>query len=144
MKMATLLQGHQSIMLFVTAFMRNTKDPKDVLRKVELVPELRGWANSQCAEQLFSGLRKNNHFLDMMSPSSHIFFNEEHFAPLQQRMQCQNKREHEENIGECTANPVELQWADGFRYVRAQYSCDIRISNWYCLVKPSPAIKRLY
>lgn len=73
MKMATLLQGHQSIMLFVTAFMRNTKDPKDVLRKVELVPELRGWANSQCAEQLFSGLRKNNHFLDMMSLSSHIF-----------------------------------------------------------------------
>ena len=51
----------------------NTKDPKDVLRKIELVPELRGWANSQCAEQLFSGMRKNNHFLNMMSPSSHIF-----------------------------------------------------------------------
>lgn len=49
----------------------NTKDPKDVLFK--LVPELRGWANSQCAEQLFSGMRENNHFLNMMSPSSHIF-----------------------------------------------------------------------
>lgn len=142
MKMATLLQGHQSIMLFMTAFMRNTKDPKDVLRKVELVPELGGWANSQCAEQLFSGLRKNNHFLDMMSLSSHIFLMKNILHHYNNG--CNAKTEHEENIGECTANPVELQWADGFRYVRAQYSCDIRISNWYCLVKPSPAIKRLY
>ncbi|XP_078018218.1 uncharacterized protein LOC117262505 [Epinephelus lanceolatus] len=51
----------------------NTKDKKDVLRKIELVPELCGWVNSQCAEQLFGGMRKNNHFLNMMTPSSHIF-----------------------------------------------------------------------
>lgn len=51
----------------------NSKDTRDILRKVELVPELCGWLNSQCAEQLFSGMRKNNHFLNMMTPSSHIF-----------------------------------------------------------------------
>ncbi|XP_052007900.1 uncharacterized protein LOC127661315 [Xyrauchen texanus] len=51
----------------------NSKDARDTLRKVELVPELCGWLNSQCAEQLFSGMRKNNHFLNMMTPSSHIF-----------------------------------------------------------------------
>ena len=51
----------------------NTKDPRDSLRKGELVPELRGWVNSQCAEQLFSGMRKNNHFLNMMYPSTHVF-----------------------------------------------------------------------
>lgn len=51
----------------------NTKDKKDVLRKIELVPQLCGWVNSQCAEQLFGGMRKNNHFLNMMTPSSHIF-----------------------------------------------------------------------
>lgn len=51
----------------------NTKDPRDALRKIELVPELRGWVNSQCAEQLFAGMRKNNSFLNMMSPTNHIF-----------------------------------------------------------------------
>ncbi|XP_072565367.1 uncharacterized protein, partial [Paramormyrops kingsleyae] len=49
----------------------NSKDARDVLRKVELVPELRGWINSPCA--LPAGMRKNNHFLNMMTPSSHVF-----------------------------------------------------------------------
>ncbi|KAK0155944.1 HMG domain-containing protein 3 [Merluccius polli] len=52
----------------------NIKDKKDVLRKIELVPELCGWVNSQCAEQLFSGMRKNNHFLNMMTSSSHTVY----------------------------------------------------------------------
>lgn len=51
----------------------NTKDARDVLRRVDLVPEICGWVNSQTAEQLFSDMRKNNYFLNMMSPSSHIF-----------------------------------------------------------------------
>ncbi|XP_049333177.1 uncharacterized protein LOC111188491 [Astyanax mexicanus] len=51
----------------------NTKDKKDALRKIELIPEVCGWVNSQCAEQLFAGMRKNNHFLNMMTPTSHIF-----------------------------------------------------------------------
>ncbi|KAE8277421.1 hypothetical protein D5F01_LYC24649 [Larimichthys crocea] len=37
----------------------NSKDQTDVLRKLELVPELTSLINSQCAEQLFSGMRKN-------------------------------------------------------------------------------------
>ncbi|KAM9700009.1 HMG domain-containing protein 3-like [Menidia menidia] len=51
----------------------NTKDKRDVLRKMELSPEICGWVNSQTAEQLFSGMRRNNHFLNMMTPSSHVF-----------------------------------------------------------------------
>lgn len=51
----------------------NTKDPKDVLRKISLVPELQGWLNSQIAEQFFADLRKNNYFLNNMAPSTHIF-----------------------------------------------------------------------
>ncbi|KAM9752062.1 uncharacterized protein ACNS7B_008700 isoform 2-T3 [Menidia menidia] len=51
----------------------NTKDARDVLRRVDLAQELCGWLNSQCAEQLFSGMRKNNYFLNMMTPSSHVF-----------------------------------------------------------------------
>ena len=51
----------------------NTKDKSDVLRKIELSPEICGWVNSQTAEQLFSGMRQNNHFLNMMTPSSHVF-----------------------------------------------------------------------
>ncbi|XP_078790335.1 HMG domain-containing protein 3-like [Oryzias latipes] len=51
----------------------NSKDKTDALRKLELVPELAGLINSQCVEQLFSGMRKNNYFLNMTTPSTHIF-----------------------------------------------------------------------
>uniref|UniRef100_A0A3B3BZI3 Uncharacterized LOC112141289 n=1 Tax=Oryzias melastigma TaxID=30732 RepID=A0A3B3BZI3_ORYME len=51
----------------------NTKDPLDVLRRIDIVPELQGTLNSQVAEQLFACLRKNNYFLNNMGPSAHIF-----------------------------------------------------------------------
>jgi len=51
----------------------NSKDPRDSLRKIGLVPELAGKINSQRAEQLFSDMKKKNYFLNMMKPSSHIF-----------------------------------------------------------------------
>ncbi|CAL9704196.1 unnamed protein product [Knipowitschia caucasica] len=51
----------------------NSKDQREVLRKLELVPELTGLINSQCVEQLFSGMRKNNYFLNLTTPSTHIF-----------------------------------------------------------------------
>ncbi|XP_076597771.1 uncharacterized protein LOC143327360 [Chaetodon auriga] len=50
----------------------NTKDASDVLRRIELVPQLAGWVNSQAAEQLFSDMKKNNYFLNVMTPSAHI------------------------------------------------------------------------
>lgn len=52
---------------------RNTKDPRDALRKIALVPELAGWVNSQCAEQLFANTRKNNYFMNTLKPSGYIF-----------------------------------------------------------------------
>ena len=51
----------------------NSKDQCEVLRKLELVPEFAGLISSQCAEQLFSGMRKNNYFLNQTTPSTHIF-----------------------------------------------------------------------
>ncbi|RXN15285.1 HMG domain-containing 3 isoform X2 [Labeo rohita] len=51
----------------------NTKDIKDVLRKLTLVPQLAGKVNSQVAEQLFAKMKKNNYFLNMSLPSTHIF-----------------------------------------------------------------------
>ena len=42
----------------------NTKDPKDVLRRIYI---------AQVAEQLLSCMRKNNYFLNNMGPSAHIF-----------------------------------------------------------------------
>ncbi|XP_034077664.1 uncharacterized protein LOC117549689 [Gymnodraco acuticeps] len=51
----------------------NTKDPQELLRRINLVPELQAWLNSQVAEQLFSSMRKNNYFLNNMAPSTHIF-----------------------------------------------------------------------
>ncbi len=54
----------------------NTKDPKDGIRRVDLVPELSGWLNTQTAEQLFAGMagmRTNNNFMNMLTPSAHVF-----------------------------------------------------------------------
>ncbi len=46
---------------------------KSAIRKIQIVPELAGRVNTQAAEQLFAGMRKNNYFLKMMSPTSHMF-----------------------------------------------------------------------
>uniref|UniRef100_A0A8C9Z7V2 HMG domain-containing protein n=1 Tax=Sander lucioperca TaxID=283035 RepID=A0A8C9Z7V2_SANLU len=51
----------------------NSKDEKDILRRIEHVPELAGQLNSQVAEQFFAKMRKNNYFINNMSPSAHIF-----------------------------------------------------------------------
>ncbi|XP_026060080.1 uncharacterized protein LOC113044317 isoform X3 [Carassius auratus] len=51
----------------------NTKDPRDALRRIQVVPELCGWVNTQTAEQLFGSMRKNNYFLNMLTPSGHTF-----------------------------------------------------------------------
>ncbi|CAM4569262.1 unnamed protein product [Leuciscus chuanchicus] len=59
--------------LYDTFHQYNTKDEKDALRLIGLVPELCGWVNSQIVEQLFSGMRKNNYFMNSLSPASHIF-----------------------------------------------------------------------
>ncbi|CAL9704226.1 unnamed protein product [Knipowitschia caucasica] len=59
--------------LYDTFHERNTKDPSDVLRRIGLVPELTGRINSQVAEQLFSVMKKNNYFMNMYSPSTHVF-----------------------------------------------------------------------
>ncbi len=47
----------------------NTKDPRDTLRRVQVVPELCEWVNTQTAEQLFAAMCKNNYFLNMLAPS---------------------------------------------------------------------------
>ncbi|XP_049337255.1 uncharacterized protein LOC103031382 [Astyanax mexicanus] len=59
--------------LYDTLHESNTKDSKDVLRRIALVPELAGWMNSQVAEQLFAQMERNNYFLNMMTPSVQIF-----------------------------------------------------------------------
>ncbi|XP_077092035.1 uncharacterized protein LOC143744406 [Siphateles boraxobius] len=51
----------------------NTKDARDALRKLGLVPQLAGIVNSQVAEQLFAKMKKNNYFLNMALPSTHLF-----------------------------------------------------------------------
>ncbi|XP_071359017.1 uncharacterized protein [Trachinotus anak] len=51
----------------------NTKDGRNALRKVGLVPQLAGKVNSQVTEKLFARMKKNNYFLNMALPSTHLF-----------------------------------------------------------------------
>lgn len=60
-------------MLYDTFHESNTKDPRDILRKISLVPELAGKINSQVVEQFFSQMRKNNSFLNNAAPATNIF-----------------------------------------------------------------------
>lgn len=48
-------------------------DKRDVLRSIGLVPEPVGKIDSQCTEQLFSEVKRNNYFMNMLRPSEHIF-----------------------------------------------------------------------
>ncbi|XP_051945069.1 uncharacterized protein LOC127617185 isoform X1 [Xyrauchen texanus] len=50
-----------------------TEDSGDVLRKLTLVPQLAGKVNGQAAEQLLDKMKKNSYFLNMSSPSTHLF-----------------------------------------------------------------------
>ncbi|XP_051780666.1 LOW QUALITY PROTEIN: uncharacterized protein LOC127527086 [Erpetoichthys calabaricus] len=59
--------------LYDTFHDHNTKDTKDLLCRIELVPELARWLNSQSEEQLFASLKKNNYFMNLLSPSARIF-----------------------------------------------------------------------
>ncbi|XP_026110246.1 uncharacterized protein LOC113083310 [Carassius auratus] len=51
----------------------NSKDERDALREIGLVAQLAGKVNSQAAEQFFSKSKKNNYFLNMTLPSTHVF-----------------------------------------------------------------------
>lgn len=53
----------------------NTKDPRDSLTQLRLVPQLAGKA----AEQLFSKLKKNNYFMNMALPSTHFPHAKHHY-----------------------------------------------------------------
>nr|XP_055064926.1 uncharacterized protein LOC129447284 [Misgurnus anguillicaudatus] len=59
--------------LYNTFHESNTKDPRDILRKVSLVPELAGKINSQVVEQFFSQMRENDYFLNNAAPATNIF-----------------------------------------------------------------------
>ncbi|XP_062294316.1 uncharacterized protein LOC133999155 isoform X2 [Scomber scombrus] len=51
----------------------NTKDPHDVLRRVNLVPELKDCINNKSVKRLLTYMRRNNYFLNSMTPSTHVF-----------------------------------------------------------------------
>lgn len=78
-KMPSDLNGHpvtgssEHYVIYDTLHESNTKDPKDILRRINLVPELVGRLNSQVVEQFFSKMERNNYFLNMMSPTSQVF-----------------------------------------------------------------------
>ncbi|XP_051816802.1 uncharacterized protein LOC110966392 isoform X2 [Acanthochromis polyacanthus] len=84
----------------------NSKDQREVLRKLELVPELAGLINSQCVEQLFSGMRKNNYFLNMTTPSTQIFLQRN---ILHHYNMAKNKRVREQ-YSKIVPSDVEMQW----------------------------------
>lgn len=87
----------------------NTKSQEEVLRRIELVPELQGTLNSQVAEQLFANMRKNNYYLNNMAPSTHIFL-------LRNIIHHQNNR--------CNEKFLEKQLKRGGRDVTFKISLD--------------------
>lgn len=52
---------------------KTSKDPTNVLRHIDLVPELSGRLNMQVVEQFFAQMKKSDYFLNMALPSTNIF-----------------------------------------------------------------------
>lgn len=55
-QMAILTGSQEHYVLYDKFHQANTKDPQDVLRRIQVVPELQATLNSQVAEQLFASL----------------------------------------------------------------------------------------
>ncbi|XP_046567032.1 uncharacterized protein LOC124275490 [Haliotis rubra] len=51
----------------------NTKSEQELLRRISLVPEMKGRINSQVEEQMHRKMNRNNYFLDVMSPGNYMF-----------------------------------------------------------------------
>lgn len=75
----------------------NTKDARDSLRKLRLVPQLAGKVNSQVVEQLFAKLKKTNYFLNMALPSTHVFLMRNIIHKNEERLKHM-KKEFQTNI----------------------------------------------
>ena len=52
---------------------KNSNNPDDVLRRLVLCPQLHANVNSESHEQLHSVMNKDNYFLNMMQPATHVF-----------------------------------------------------------------------
>lgn len=89
------------------AFHQDNSKDKDVLRRIKIVPELVGRLNSQCAEQLFAGMRKNNYFLNMLTPSTHIFLQRNilHHFNLQKNTKKKQTRNSQSCWATCNIDP---------------------------------------
>ncbi len=81
---------------------KNIKTEADHLRNVKLVKEMRGQMNTLVAEQLFSSLRKDLYFLNMLSCAKHIFM-------LRLLFNFHNSRIVEEQL-----RATEAKWTSAF------------------------------
>ncbi|XP_066514104.1 HMG domain-containing protein 3-like [Hoplias malabaricus] len=68
-----LTGSSQHFLLCDTLRETNTKHPQDVLKRTELVPELRWMLNSKIVSKLFSAMQKNDYFLKNMAASTQMF-----------------------------------------------------------------------
>lgn len=59
--------------LFDWMHQNNCKIPIEVLRRISLVPQLRGVVNTQAMEQRNNSLKDDIYFLNKMSPPVHLF-----------------------------------------------------------------------
>lgn len=52
---------------------KNSNNPSDVLRRLTICPQIHANVNSESHEQLHQVFNKDNYFLNMMNPATHVF-----------------------------------------------------------------------
>ncbi|XP_041844142.1 uncharacterized protein LOC121641866 [Melanotaenia boesemani] len=67
------ITGSAEFHVLYDQFPDNTMDAREILQKLGLVPQRSGRISSQSAEQLLTRMKKNNYFLNMALPSTHMF-----------------------------------------------------------------------
>ncbi|XP_056892376.1 uncharacterized protein LOC130527698 [Takifugu flavidus] len=85
----------------------------DLLRQLELVPELVGSVSSRRVEQLFLWVREKNNSLKTMTPSTHLFLQRN----LLHHHNMEKNKSAVERYSEIVPADVEMQWDDHGRLV---------------------------
>ena len=97
--------------LFDVFHQGNTNCNVESLRRIGCVKELKGFLNSQAAEQLHHSFNKNKHFLNQMTPLNHIFMFR---SMIELRNETKNCKLHKNINMQASASVVLDQYGRGY------------------------------
>ncbi len=76
---------------------KNSNNPSDVLRHLTICPQIHANVNSESHEQLHQVFNKDNYFLNMMNPATHVFM-KRLLVDLRNEKRNKQEKTHQEEV----------------------------------------------